>query len=291
MMASTSTTQGFPEMNSKGVNSMEMVSIDGVQLYYPVEEIETAQRVESACNKALGLVQAHWGLSAPQDCRVYVMTSLLDFVFHSAPWHWQVLMVITLPLWYFRESKVWQYAGGYAHRYGSRYVVGIKPLRLLQAGERGMGDQLFIREKDPEARLQHVVCHELTHACSAHLALPNWLQEGLAMLTVDRYFEKPTVRDDSLALFANAPKPGDGRSRAPQVMLYEYMRGYWLTRYIEETHPGFLKETFQQRISHAELAARIAQVYGLTQETFWLQADQMVLEHFSVPNQAETPAG
>ena len=47
------------------------------------------------------------------------------------------------------------------------------------------------------SQVQRIACHELVHAYTAHLKLPAWLHEGLAMLTVDRFFERPTVKRES----------------------------------------------------------------------------------------------
>ena len=30
-------------------------------------------------------------------------------------------------------------------------------------------------------KIQHLTCHELVHACTAHLRLPFWLNEGIAV--------------------------------------------------------------------------------------------------------------
>jgi hypothetical protein len=49
-----------------------------------------------------------------------------------------------------------------------------------------MGESIFAKEENPEQILLPIVCHELTHACSSHLDLPTWLNEGLAMVSVDR---------------------------------------------------------------------------------------------------------
>jgi hypothetical protein len=45
-----------------------------------------------------------------------------------------------------------------------------------------VGEFIFVEEKDTQTNVRHVTCHELTHACSAYLGLPAWLNEGLAVV-------------------------------------------------------------------------------------------------------------
>ena len=47
-------------------------------------------------------------------------------------------------------------------------------------------------------KVQNITCHELTHAFTSHLHLPTWLNEDLAMVMVDKFFEKCTVQYDTL---------------------------------------------------------------------------------------------
>jgi len=223
---------------------METMSIDGLTLFYDADERDTAELIRLASENSVRLIHEHWGLDTPEDCRVYVMTSWLHFVLHSAPWHWRVLLAVSIPLWYFAVRRTWPYAGGWAQRYGKRQAVGVKPPRLLQLGDRSMGDQIFIREEeDPEEKVQHVTCHELVHAFAAHLKLPLWLNEGLAMVTVDRYFGKPTVRRETIEFLESSPhKTSQGRYRNlsakdKNTFIYHFVRGYWLTRSVTATRP------------------------------------------------------
>ena len=84
---------------------MEAKSIDGLTLFFDVEQREAAELIGRACEQATQLIQAHWGLDTPVDCRVYVMTSWLRFVLHAPPWPWRILVGITLPLRSLRISS------------------------------------------------------------------------------------------------------------------------------------------------------------------------------------------
>lgn len=263
---------------------MQRTTIAGLDLYYPASEAEAAELVGDACQRTVALLRREWGLKPPADCRVYVMTGWLRFLFHSAPWVWRIMIGLTLPFWARRISGLWKVAGGWAQRYGSREAIGIKPPRLLQAADRSMGDQLFIRHDDMAREVQQVTCHELAHAFVHGLQLPTWLHEGLSMIAVDRLVGEQTVRSDTLERLANPKGMGTGgqqklRLRDPEAVLDLYIRGYWLTRYIEQERPGLLRDLFVLghvgQVLEAELLAALDAA-----PDFWDQIDARLIETF-----------
>lgn len=265
---------------------MKSRTISGITLLFDPSELDAADLIGSACTKSIQLIHEYWELETPEDCRVYVMTSWLHFVFHSAPWPWQILLAISIPLWYFRVSKLWNYAGGWAQRYGQRRAVGVKPPRLLQLADRSIGHRVFIKEDNISEKVQHVTCHELVHAFTAHLKLPMWLNEGLAMVTVDNLLGKPTVRADTLELLtqpASLASPGGYQSltlKDKEAVVYHVVRGYWITRYLEETQPELLKSILKRRYTHRALESKIAAAVGMSRDEFWSGIDGVVSSHF-----------
>ena len=265
---------------------METMVVDGLTLFFDAQEREAAGLVRDACEKSIRLIRECWGLDTPADCRVYVMTSWLHFVFHSAPWPWRILLGISMPLWYYRVKKTWPFAGGWAQRYGKRRAVGIKPPRLIQQADRAMGELIFVQEADISEKVQHVTCHELTHAFAGHLGLPMWLNEGLAMVTVDRFAGKPTVRHrtlDILGRWSGKASPGRYRDVSPKdrdALVYHAVRGYWITRYVGETQPGLLKGLLSRRQSHRALEDEVAAALGMDHAGFWENIDSIVVSYF-----------
>ena len=65
--------------------------VDGIDLYFPPEEADIADLFEAACERTVPIIGETWELPTPKRCRVYVMTSWLHFIFHSAPWHMRIL--------------------------------------------------------------------------------------------------------------------------------------------------------------------------------------------------------
>ncbi|MBN1428404.1 MAG: hypothetical protein JXB07_08465 [Anaerolineae bacterium] len=266
---------------------METLTIDGLTLFFDAEEHDTAELAQDACEKSIQIIKEQWGLETPPEVRVYIMTSWLRFIFHSAPWYWQPLLVLSAPFWYFRVRNLWQYAGGWAQSYGKRRAIGVKPPRLIRLAKRGMGDRIFVRENTIDEKVRHITCHELTHAFTAHLRLPMWLNEGLAMLSVDRLLGKATVKTATLAALARSASSSTLSQvstiteKNQDAVIYLYVRGYWVTRYLENVQPGLIKNLLTQPYSHAGLESKIATALDMDRETFWSSIDDMVVDHFS----------
>lgn len=271
---------------------MQSIPINGLTLFYSEEEQNSVEGIRQACEKSIRLMKQYWALETPNDCRVYIMTSWLGSMFQMAPWPWKVYLALTLPLWIFRVKKTWPLAGGWAQNFGQRRAVGVKPPRLLQLANRKIGDRIFVRRENNDQEVQSITCHELTHAFTSHLQLPAWLNEGLAMVMVDKYFEEPTVRRDTLeVLEQSSDNHSPGGKRMPRIgdengLVYMYVHGYWLTRYLEETQPDLLKDLLSRRYRHDELHNKIAAAYRDAPEKFWRKIDGLLVSHFNLRSEA-----
>ena len=250
------------------------------------EDEATARVIAEACGGALRLAKERWGFDPPAACRLYVMTSWRSFIFAAAPWTWKVMLALTYPAWSGRARRTWPYSAGWTQRFGRRTAIGIKPPRLLEISDKSIGIHMYVEEKDALAKIRHLTCHELIHAASAHLALPAWLNEGLAAVSVDRFMGKPTIRQDSLELLARTqPKaaPLSYRSMARlqgEALAYHAVRGYWIVRFLEEAHPGFVRGLLSERRSPAEIERRVAKRLGVPPGNLWNQIDDLVGDFF-----------
>lgn len=265
---------------------METRSVQGLTLHYNAREQEAADLIGGACARSVPLLESHWGLDRPRDLRVYVMTSPLRPIFHSAPWAWRILLALTLPLWFSRARRLWRIAGGWEQSFGRRRMVGVKPPRLLQEADGSLGRRIFVAGRSLEQRVEHNTCHELAHAFVAHLKLPAWLKEGQAMVTVDRYAGKPMVQKETLQVLARfSAQPGVEharrlRTRDPEALVYQCVQGYWLTRYLDETQPDLLRGLLAQQLRAQALESELAAGLGLAREAFWDGIDSVVVAHF-----------
>jgi hypothetical protein len=116
--------------------------------------------------------------------------------------------------------------------------------------------------------------------------LPAWLKEGVAMVAVDRFFDRPTVKRETLEMLGPMTEPtrlrGDRKLRARNHddLVYTYVRGYWLVRYFEETRPGLVADLLSRRSSPQLLEATIAASYGKSAGDYWRGIGQDVIAHF-----------
>jgi hypothetical protein len=182
---------------------------------------------------------------------------------------------------------MWDIAGGFHQSFGRRRAVGVKPFRLMEQADSSIGKRIFVAEEyaSPQRKVQHVACHELTHAFTAHLKLPMWLNEGLAMRTVDFFAGAPTVQAQTIkALDRAAPNTDSSRyqqidPRDPETVLYHAVRGYWLTRFLEYQHPALLKQLITEHRDHRAMDQDIAQAVGLDVSRLWQHIDRIVVDH------------
>ena len=191
-----------------------------------------------------------------------------------------------MPFWWFRARRTWPYSAAWTQRYVRRVAIGVKPPRLLEQSDKSIGVHMFVEEKDMKTKVQHITCHELVHACSAYLKLPAWLNEGIATVTVDRFLERPTIREETLELVRGflpkrAPPTYRELSRmGGETFAYHVVRGYWLVRYLEEKHPGFLRHAFSLRRDSRGIEREIAIELEMEPESFWSEIDDVVVGHF-----------
>lgn len=259
---------------------MPELNLSNLRLYYSAREQAAAGLAAAACEKSTRLLRQLWGLEPPENCRVYIMTSWPGFLFASAPGVWKAYLALTFPLVAWRAGSIWPYAGGWTLAYGRRCaVVGVKPPRLMESANRSIGEQLFLADRNAREKVETVTCHELAHAFCIHLRLPVWLNEGLATRAMEHYLGRPVVRPETLALLGGDDLTGwmhSPRINHPQELVRLYARGYWLTRYMEETRPELLPALLSRRMPHRELLDAMAAAYGSGSELFWREIDGKV---------------
>ena len=263
-------------------------TINGITISSTVQDQETAVLIRQTREIMEQIIEKHWGLPPPKDLFVYTMTEKwFKDIFSAAPPIWRFLLAITSPFWYIRIHRMWPFIGGWQQQFGRRRVVGVKPPHLLKTSNRSIGEQIYNPETDYVKKFQLLLCHELMHAFTAHLRLPVWLNEGLAMLAVDQYSGKPTIKIETLnALRKSSNRSGTTSYRGmdlsnPDIAVYIYARGYWITRYLETTNPGVLKKLLEKRHTHKNLHEQIAKALQLSQQEFWKQIDGLIVRRFA----------
>ncbi len=237
----------------------EQLDASGVPVYYSAEYEEAARAMAEAVEATAGVVASRWGLAVPPGCRIYVLTNWEIFLEDTVPPHLRLLVWLSKPLWKGRVTRTFELAGGWMLPWKGRPAVGVKPPHLLPGDRSSLGDRLFEPEPDLLAKVQQLTSHEFTHACTAHLRLPAWLNEGLAMLAVDHMVGRSTVLEETRALAASDPTTVDGRAYRRvrrgdhDALLRLYATGYWATRRLDEGDPEALARLLERRRSRREV--------------------------------------
>lgn len=253
----------------------------------PPGEEETAAIIRQSVSEAVELIYETWGLAPPEGTRILIMTSWQGFMFQAAPLPWRLLLAITLPVWAANARRNWELGAAWKVSFGRRTAIGIKPTRLLELNPKRVGRFMYEPVSDAEEKLRQLTYHELIHACTSRLKLTAWLNEGLALYTVDRCLGKRTIRLDTLDLLRNhQPKesPPDYRQlmrEEPEAIAYHAVRGYWLVTYLEQKLPGWLKRSLANTTPTSQIADEMIASLGLSGETFWQEIDDLLVEHFS----------
>ena len=203
----------------------------------------------------------------------------------SAPWIWKIyiiLILFTLRIeWIKNVKKIWSFCAGWSINYGKMQAIGIKPPRLIKVANQNLGKVIYVKEENEESKILNYCCHELTHTYVAYLKLPQWFNEGLAMVMVDKLLNKSTVREDTLTIVEqsqNKEIPTKNLSEDDWILLYA--RGYWRTRFIIESQPDLLKSILSKRYEKQEFEKLIAAAYEKENSDFGKEIDQMLLLYF-----------
>lgn len=264
---------------------MESIIIGNITILFDANEGPAANLFADASIKSAPVIYDMWGLRIPPKCKIYVMTSWRQFRFHSIPWYKKIIFLITFPVQYFKNNKEWPKIGGWA--YPHQPIIGLKTPALLDKQDKGIGQKIYVQETDLNKQAQKYLCHELTHACSSHLKLPLWLDEGIAMYTVDEFTGTPTVKGETLKLLNTYPHKHkllnyhNLMNSDIDGIVYNYVRGYWLTRFLEKRYPGFLVTLLRERQNELELVRLISNKLSIQVEDFWNKIDQKMVDEFA----------
>lgn len=231
----------------------------GFPVVFPEFHRPSAETIASAVEATARFLQDQWNLHPPADCQVHILTDLSSFIEDSVPGRLKLLVALTKPLWRGRAERTFEIAGGWMLPWPGRMAVGVKPPDLLASSKTSLGERLFKPVPDLGEKTRHIACHEFTHAWTAHLRLPSWINEGLAMRAVDHVVGYPTVREETSAQVSRDLSALDPRAfrrvktTDHQALLALYSTGYWLTRRLEDERPDILWDLLKHRRSSGEV--------------------------------------
>jgi hypothetical protein len=241
----------------------------GIPVFFPESHRLLAENIVAAVEETTRFLQDHWRLRPPADCQVHVLTDVFSFIAETVPLRFRILVALTKPLWRKRAERAFGIAGGWMLPWPGRMAVGVKPPDLLASAKTRLGERIFEPVSDPTEKVRHITCHELTHAFSAHLRLPAWINEGLAMRAVDHVAGYPTVREETSAQVLWDPSALDSKAYRRvkpsdhEALLALYATGYWMTRRLEDQAQDTLREILRTRRSHGEVNRLVSEALAL----------------------------
>lgn len=110
---------------------------------------------------------------------------LLDGLGETPSWGFEILIVFD------EEDDYYRYTSGYLAEGGEYGLSGGMHINA--------GCSHFVTTRAELQSIEPVVVHELTHACLAHLPIPAWLNEGLAVSSERRLCPVPGLREPPLS--------------------------------------------------------------------------------------------
>lgn len=259
-----------------------MISSSGISIYFEKQDENLATELSEVVAKTVSIVKKLYGIQPRAGIEVYVMRSWIKFIFLAAPFHRKAIQLILFPLLYFSYSRIWKVAGGWNVPFGKTTAVGVKPPCLIDVPKSSRGDSIFKAVDDPNVKFTHIACHEITHALTSKYAFPTWLNEGVAMVAVDEFQGSETVKRESLLLLDQSGSATSSKLNSLDNRLV-YVRGYWLTRFLLESHPQAVLKLFQsQDQTEVEIETQIARLLAVDQKKFWEIVSPMLVKHFGV---------
>jgi hypothetical protein len=206
---------------------------------------ETESLLREACCRAVNFLQTTWSLKIPH-CHVYVTARWQTIMLEHSPTLHNIInkaSFILLRHRYNMLNNLWNRSAGWFQRYGKLCLIAIKPLREFE--KMNLANHPLYTTMTTKERFSNTLVHELTHAFTAHLKLPLWLNEGLALLTSEEALGYGAVKKETLE-YLTTPQRGSSYYQLPKLsnekFFYQYAKGYWLTRYLQEQHEDILKQ-------------------------------------------------
>jgi hypothetical protein len=75
------------------------------------------------------------------------------------------------------------------------------------------------------------------------------------------------------------------------ALVYHAVRGYWITRYLEDSHPDVLARLLSKRHSSRKTTAVLAAALATEPNDLWQTMDRTVIAHFDVAGDGKRPEG
>lgn len=245
----------------------ESINVLGMPIRFARDHASTARTVAEAVTRTAEVLRSRWDLPVPARCTLDISADLAALVLKTAPAGYRALLRLTRPLWWRRVNRIANASGGLTLPWRNQPAVGVKPAEVIASAPEGLGSRLYLSETDPLEKVRHIASHEFTHACTAHLRLPVWLNEGLAMRAVDHVAERETVLDSTQALARDLRSLDAAALRRLKTsdtdeVVALYATGYWAVRRVDEQSPQEIVTLLSRPRSRRSVSIEALRLFG-----------------------------
>ena len=185
---------------------------------------------------------------------------------------------------YTGEKKL-RSAGGFTYETGEVTYIQIKPIKEYKNLKSKISKYILKKQKNQKYKLKISICLNFTNAFTASLNYPIWINYGINIFTVEKILKNQIIKDDTLLLI-NENSVGQTNDimneNDDKKIAYNYAKGYWTVKYLEEKHPGFLKKTFKNS-QGKNIEEKISKKLGINtsqKDNLWNQLDEILYNHF-----------
>lgn len=258
--------------------------IDGLEVIHKERYLKEVNILKFIFKDIVSLVNKLWGFEKKSKIVVYITKSSTKFIFYTLPTYKKILLLLIFPIWYISTKKHLPRWGGITYKRDNINFIMAKPIEVYSNIESGIGKMVYKRIRKNETIYKISICLCIVDTFSSSFRLPLWIKEGIKIVTIEKIIGKQLVKNDSLFLLKE--KTGQTincitiNEKDNDIMLaYNYVKGYWTVRYLEENYPGFLKETFKE-YKGEEIVEQIRLKLGLNHESFWEKLDELLYESY-----------
>ena len=225
-----------------------------------------------------------WGLNQDTKVKIYISKSTLKIIFLTLPLYKKIILGLVFPFWYINIRMRLLSWGSMTNTNKDGANILIKPIEVYDTITYGVGKNIFIKNKDKEMAFNKTFFNCMVVIYISSLKLSIWLEQGIAIYTVGNCIGERIVKEETINMLnENNYKKiyGNIIDVDDKTVEYNYVKGYWTIKYLEENYPGFLKETFKKnKVNHeSEIMNKIG-LNTKSEEEFWIKLDDKLYDYF-----------
>ena len=271
---------------------VKSMAVKGLEIFCEKSDEDSIGIVENAYVCTAEVMEECWGLDYKDIVPFYISRQCPEIkgVFDGVRWcncvklFYQFLFVTPFRIIFFLRMLIQSSAMVLQSR-DNRPLVWVKPWDEIESGQVLFTASFFNGDfSKRERNIEYITCHEIAHVFFDHLKLPRWLNEGLAMIMVDRYYKIDVVKEQSIGLLRVLYERSASKIRKNEARNYFsnfHIPWYWVTRFIVEEYPELIEDFMKNKQSSIEIEKKIADILGIKRKIFWKEISQLVHWHYS----------